>query len=440
MMSNPLTQAVLLLTAHFSKPAPGEAKPLTPTEWGRFAAWLNANRLSPDVLLTGDPAQVLTEWADAKVGVERICALLSRSPALALALEKWQRAGLWVITRQDPDYPSRLKQLLKSNSPPLFFGCGNRQLLNRGGVAVVGSRDAGPNDLQFARELGARAAEEGLSIVSGGARGVDEAAMLGALEREGTVVGVLADRLLKAATSGTWRGGVMAGNLVLISPFNPEAGFEVGNAMARNKYVYCLSDAAVVVHSGAKGGTWTGALENLKNGWVPLWVKSDAGPGSANALIVQQGARRLTASPRDLNLRSLFGSAAANASIQAEGYDLPPPTTAGAVGEGSEGYDAQDPSSAETPAGPQRSTGGVAVGEEQGMTSLYELFLRHVERVTEKEAKTIEQLAGELEIGKAQATAWVKRALEEKRLLKYNKPVRYAWPSSTPKPKQASIF
>lgn len=42
----------------------------------------------------------------------------------------------------------------------------------------------------------------------------------------------------------------MAMNLVLMSPFNPEAGFDVGNAMARNKYVYCLADAAVVVHSG----------------------------------------------------------------------------------------------------------------------------------------------------------------------------------------------
>ena len=38
----------------------------------------------------------------------------------------------------------------------------------------------------------------------------------------------------------------MDNNLVLISPFYPDAGFNVGNAMQRNKYIYCLSDAAMV--------------------------------------------------------------------------------------------------------------------------------------------------------------------------------------------------
>ena len=90
-------------------------------------------------------------------------ALLSRSPALALALEKWQRAGLWVITRSDPDYPARLKKQLKNNSSPLFFGCGNRQLLNQGGLTVVGSSNAAEGDLDFARQLGGEAAAAGYS-------------------------------------------------------------------------------------------------------------------------------------------------------------------------------------------------------------------------------------------------------------------------------------
>ena len=91
--------------------------------------------------------------------------------------------------------------------------------------------------LTLRAQLGGEAAEAGYSIVSGGARGIDESAMLGALEKEGTVIGVLSDRLLKAATSSKYRPALMARNLVLMSPFNPEAGFDVGNAMARNKYV-----------------------------------------------------------------------------------------------------------------------------------------------------------------------------------------------------------
>ena len=44
--------------------------------------------------------------------------------------------------------------------------------------------------------------------------------------------------------------------------------------MARNRYIYCLADTAIVISSTAdKGGTWTGAIENLKAAWVPLWVK-----------------------------------------------------------------------------------------------------------------------------------------------------------------------
>ena len=56
--------------------------------------------------------------------------------------------------------------------------------------------------------------------------------MLGALESQGTAVGVLADSLLRAATSAKYRRGLMGKNLVLVSPFSPEAQFNVGNAMA----------------------------------------------------------------------------------------------------------------------------------------------------------------------------------------------------------------
>jgi predicted Rossmann fold nucleotide-binding protein DprA/Smf involved in DNA uptake len=184
----------------------------------------------------------------------RLQALLARGAALGLALEKWQRAGLWVRTRGDPEYPDRLKRRLRSESPPVLFGCGNKSLLAGGGIAVVGSRDASEDDLAFTAQFGKRAAAEGYSIVSGGARRVDQAAMMGALEHEGTAVGVLADSLLRSATSAQYRKRIMSGDLVLITPFNPEAGFNVGHAMARNRYIYCLADAAVVVSSAAGKG------------------------------------------------------------------------------------------------------------------------------------------------------------------------------------------
>jgi predicted Rossmann fold nucleotide-binding protein DprA/Smf involved in DNA uptake len=51
----------------------------------------------------------------------------------------------------------------------------------------------------------------------------------------------------------------------LISLVDPSAGFNVGNAMQRNKIIYCLADAALVVSSDVnKGGTWAGAIEQLE--------------------------------------------------------------------------------------------------------------------------------------------------------------------------------
>lgn len=423
------TQAVLLLTAHFSKPAPGDPAPLSPSEWGRFALWLKEQGRTPEALLAGDPSSLLDGWRDEKIPVARIGALLARASALALALEKWQRAGLWVVTRSDPDYPARLKQRLKSNSPPFFFGCGNRQLLNGGGLAVVGSRAASAGDLDFAERLGAQAAAAGVSVVSGGARGIDESAMLGALEQEGTVIGVLADRLLKAATSSKYRPGLMAKNLVLLSPFKPDAEFDVGNAMARNKYIYCLADAAVVVHSGPKGGTWNGALEDLRHGWVPVWVKPTDDPKTGNAALVGYGARWL---PEDASLpvlRRLFE--------QPTPGEAPP----GAAGFADTPVIPNQTSVAENSVGCERGTAAES-DEWRGCEtmSFYEIFLRRMATLTAGEAKSAEQLLGELDIGKSQLSAWLKKATQEGKLVKTKTPVRYAWQASAAKPKQVSIF
>jgi predicted Rossmann fold nucleotide-binding protein DprA/Smf involved in DNA uptake len=305
MSASPQTQAILLLTVAFTKPAPGDPEPLTPAEWGRFASWLKGQEKSPELLLTSDdPIAFLQGWLDPSVTPDRIRHLLGRSGAMGLALEKWQRAGLWVMTRSDADYPVRLKKRLRFEAPPVLFGCGDRGLLNRAGIAVVGSQAANEEELSDASQLAAEIAAQGFSVVSGGARGIDETAMLSALERGGTAIGVLADSLLRAATSAKYRKGLMGKTLVLVSPFNPETTFDTGHAMARNKYIYCLANAAVVVAAGKEsGGTWNGAIENLKHGWVPLWVKENADPNSGNATLVQQGARWLPGS--DLMINSL---------------------------------------------------------------------------------------------------------------------------------------
>lgn len=422
------SQAVLLLTAWFTKPGKGEPKPLTPKEWGRFALWLKDRSMAPEALLrSNDLDATLFGWSDKTVDVARIRALLERAGALGIALEKWQRAGLWVMTRSDPDYPGRLKRRLKTDAPPVLFGSGNRQLLNQGGIAVVGSRDASEDDLAFTTGLGGTIALQGRSVVSGGARGVDEASMLGALERDGTVIGVLADSLLRTSTSAKYRRALMDKNLVLVSPFNPEAGFDVGNAMARNKYIYALSDAAVIVSATeGKGGTWSGAVEALKHAWVPLWVKPHPNTQSGNAVLVGMGARWLE---QGAGIETLVpggemgqGDPSSESTTDSQLTELAPQSEAPQhIAEPMEPW----PTEAEAP----KPLDVVPPIEERTSVvtaaSLYDHFLVNLADETSRGPITAEALQERLELHKSQLADWLKRGIAEGHIQKLNKPARY---------------
>lgn len=70
-----------------------DAKPLDNAEWGRFALWLKEKSTTPAELLVTDPKSLLHGWYDARISVDRIVQLLNRGHSLAIAMEKWQRAG-----------------------------------------------------------------------------------------------------------------------------------------------------------------------------------------------------------------------------------------------------------------------------------------------------------------------------------------------------------
>ncbi len=72
------TQAVLLLTVHFTKAAKDDVKPLTNREWGQFALWLKARNQTPEMLLVGDPASLLNEWRGEAVTLQHLEQLAGR--------------------------------------------------------------------------------------------------------------------------------------------------------------------------------------------------------------------------------------------------------------------------------------------------------------------------------------------------------------------------
>ncbi len=182
-------------------------------------------------------------------------------------------------------------------------------LLESGWLAVIGSRHVDDSLIDYTMVVGRLAARSARKIVSGGAKGIDQAAMRGALEAGGKVSGVIADSLEKTTMNREHRNLLLDGQLVLISPYDPSAGFNVGNAMQRNKLIYALADASLVVSSDLnKGGTWAGAIEQLdKLKFVPVYVRSTGGSSPGLDALRSKGALPWP-NPQDADaFESVFG-------------------------------------------------------------------------------------------------------------------------------------
>lgn len=304
----PDTQAILLLCASFGQNRQIEPQPLTLSEYNSLTDWLRENQMRPADLLESTAKEQLEKITLNKLNPERLSALLERGMMLSLAVEKWTNQGLWVLGRSDINYPKRLKQRLRHSAPAILYGVGNMELLSLGGLAILGSRDVDDKILGYTRRVAQNSAVQDIQVISGGARGVDQAAMLGVLDAGGTSVGVLADSLTKAAVNSKYRSSIQEGRLTLVSSYDPEAGFNTGNAMGRNKYIYALADYALVVSSSfGKGGTWAGAVEALSRLQdIPVFVRLEGAVSEGNQQLHNQGAKSFPAEPWNDSLRELL--------------------------------------------------------------------------------------------------------------------------------------
>jgi len=208
--------------------------------------------------------------------------------------DRLSERGIDVLTRVDREYPSRLLNSLKHVAPPVLFVAGRRRLLDRGGIAAVGSRNIDESGQAFAEEIGRKCALNSLPLISGGARGADAMAMQSSVEAGGTAVGVLADSLERAVRGADLRDALESGNLALMTPYSPAASFTVGAAMGRNRLIYALADYAVVVSSEVEtGGTWRGATEALKAKLCPVFVRTGDDSPAGNLELLKKGALAL---------------------------------------------------------------------------------------------------------------------------------------------------
>jgi len=424
-MINPLTpntQAILLLTAPLIAGRSETSRDLLSMgDYNRLARILREKQKQPADLIAPD-AQALIEVCAQPFGRARLDALLGRGFLLSQAVERWNARAIWVISRADAKYPKRIKARLKEDAPPLLYGCGEIALLEKGGLAVVGSRHVDDELISYTENVGRISAEAHRLIVSGGAKGIDRAAMHGALVAGGDVAGVMADSLESAALSRDNREPLMDGRLVLISPYDPAAGFNVGHAMQRNKLIYALADAALVVTSDfEKGGTWAGAVEQLDRlHFVPVFVRNSANAGKGNSALLNRGGKPW---PNPLSGDELVVALVAAAeAVTAEPKQDTLPLM---IGEEPAVY---DPAPAAKPAETLAEkieptvTDAKLSAESALLNAVREILLREL-----LEARTAEEVATLLVVTKPQAKAWLARLIEEAAIekVKKSKPVRF---------------
>lgn len=276
--------AALLLTQRLAE------TPVAPLKASEYWAVLDAVD-DPARLLGAGTSDVATVLGVDAAFSERVVALLDAATALAFRLEELEQTGLRVAASVDPDYPRVLVERLGSNAPPLLYLAGDSTLLSTDLLGVVGSRDVGAQGGEVAKVAASAAAAHGFGVVSGGAKGVDRLAMTATLGAGGRVVAVLADSLSRVLRDAEVRRAIGEGTLCVCTPYKPTAGFTVANAMGRNKIVYGLSRATLVVAAEPEsGGTWAGAVEALRQGIAPVlaWTGPGAGPG--NPALVDLGA------------------------------------------------------------------------------------------------------------------------------------------------------
>jgi DNA processing protein len=418
----PNTQAILLLTAPLIAGRGETSRELLSLgEYNRLARLLREKKKEPADLLTPEAGALIDAVAQ-PFGRARLDALLGRGFLLSQAVERWNARVIWVISRADTKYPRRLKAKLKEDAPPLLYGCGDIALLEKGGLAVVGSRHVDDELISYTENVGRLSAEAHLSIVSGGAKGIDRAAMHGALMAGGEVAGVMADSLEKAALARDNREPLMEGRLVLVSPYDPAAGFNVGHAMQRNKLIYALADAAFVVTSDfEKGGTWAGAIEQLDRlHFVPVFVRNGASASKGNSALLNRGGKPWP-NPQSGNElgRALV---AASESVAAEPKQDTLPLILREEPSVYEATPLATSTEAEAEAIEPTAADRKPLPEMELLNTVREILRREL-----AEGRTEEEVAALLVVTKPQARAWIARLVEEAVLEKVPKPkpVRY---------------
>lgn len=272
---NPREKGFLLLTSNLGDP---NRHPLTTAQVRTLAQRVaSAPRVDPERELE---SRDLIAMGYSLEMAERIVALLDDGILLEHYLRRGERLGCHVISRVGEEYPQTVHNRLGLDAPGCLWSRGELELLQKPAVALVGSRDLGPDNLAFAKEVGRQAARQGYVLVSGNARGADRAAQDSCLDAGGEVISIVADELEKYGPRG---------HILYLSEDGFDLPFSSQRALSRNRLIHCMGLRTFVAQCGyERGGTWDGTVKNLRFGWSPVHCFRDG--SAASELLQNMGA------------------------------------------------------------------------------------------------------------------------------------------------------
>ncbi|MDM0972818.1 DNA-processing protein DprA [Clostridium perfringens] len=406
-------------------------KPFTTVQWAKLAKIIfNSSLKKPANLFNLSIEEIKNKLLISEEESERISSLLSKAGQLSFELDNLSNKGIKIITRADEEYPNILRERLKEKCPPVIYYCGNIKILENKFIGIVGSRDINCEGVDFTKSISAKIVKEEYALVSGGAKGVDSIGQEEVLRNGGKVVSFVADSMISKIMKKETREAIISGNLLLMSTVLPSARFTVYSAMDRNKYIYALSEMTVVVASDYnKGGTWNGAIENLKHNWVPILVKSTGNVPKGNLEIIKRGGIALGSSVENKLLSDYI----------IDKKDI-----------NKNNYYQEDLLSLIERKSKEINSQKVNIIEEKNNIKESNLIYKKMNNVVNKDISmeklinydvydlvkslicsalrtelSLEELSEKLNVNKKQVGIWLKRCIEEGLVKKKNKPVRY---------------